>query len=251
MCEAVWNAGLPVTAEPANQIVSLRPLATFCSYKFKSKFLLIKVDAMQKEAYLEFMRSLLLSTPPTLGMESRGVYTWIVYSTPSQPHRFAALKVRSFLELGTIHKALVFLTGATTVHAAGEFRIPTDPAVYHVNFESGSYMRAILRPDETETESILSDACGSDAYATFVRQKLKDVFPGPIEFKDGTFITASETAKWTALTEEEFDLYRKYGARIELFDSKEECVKARSGSARKTRRRRGARRVTKSSRARR
>lgn len=250
MCEAVWNAGLSVSPESPKEIVSLRPLATMCAYKFKSKYLLIKVDTMRKEEFLDLLKASMLTAPPALGLESRGVYTWIIYSTPSQPHHFAALKVRSFLELGTIHKALVLLTGATKVHAAGEFRIPTDPSVYHVNFESGSYMRKILLPEETDSAPILTPECASDAYAEFVRQKLKDVFPGRIEFKDGTFITATETAKWTALTEEEFDLYRKYGARIELFDSKEECVKARSGAGRKTRRRRGGR-LTKSSRVRR
>lgn len=251
MCEAVWNTGLAVTADPVNEIVSLRPLATMCAYTFRGKFVLIKVNAMRKDEFMDFMKRLVLTKPPTLGMDTRGVYTWIIYSNGSQSHQFASLKVRSFLELGTIHKALVFLTGATKVHAAGELRIPTEPTSYHINFESGSYMRKILHPEETDSPSILTPDCGGDAYGNTVRQKLKDIFPGTIDFKDGTYITTGEAAKWTALTEEEFELYRKYGARIELFDSKEECNKSRAGGRRKTRRRRGGRKTTKSSRVRR
>lgn len=251
MCESVWEAGIPVSSKPASEIVSLRYITSGCRSKLNNKFLLIKLDSMRKDDFLKLMGSLMLSSPPPLEDVHHGVYTWIIYSTSTQKHQFAALKVRSFLELGTIHNALVALTGATRLHAAGEFRIPAVPETYHVNFESGTFMTRILHPEDylDEGPGILTPGCARDGYMAFLKEKVASIFPGKVEFVASTLIGA---VKPTLITSEELDLYRTYGARIQIFDTQEQCTKAEKGGRRKTRRRKmgGRKKTTKSSRVR-
>lgn len=61
---------------------------------------------MDREGFLQDMKSRLLTAPPPLSEANRGVYTWMVYSNAKGKHQFVATKVFSFLELGTNHSSM-------------------------------------------------------------------------------------------------------------------------------------------------
>jgi hypothetical protein len=77
-----------------------------------------------------------------------GIYTWILGDKG-----FAAAKVRSRLELGTLHKQLAFLTGTKSVRAAGECK--KEGVNLEFNIESGTYSLPMSRSKKSGTATLL------------------------------------------------------------------------------------------------
>jgi hypothetical protein len=136
-CEKAWETGVPVPG-PDSYPVWIKP-SKQCLFSVKGKH--VYIAPKDQESLEEFIKA----TPRLTSAEDfegeSGVYTWILYRTRGKALKFAAAKVQSVLELGTLHRALARGTGAVTIHGAGELRKskPHTQAV-ELNVQSGSFM---------------------------------------------------------------------------------------------------------------
>jgi len=127
-----------------------------------------------------------------------GVYTWILYKLPGAKKgefSWAFRKVRSILEVGTLHKSIARAVGAETIHAAGE--IEKDKGELTINYLSGSYM---LNDCDRKAKEIIMNQLFSD-YLGY----------RPYKFTTNTLITAQPTM-------EELQFYANKGFRICLHE---------------------------------
>ena len=145
-CEETWNIGVP-TKSIEDFPVWMKPSKN-CAIPVDGKYAYVSPPA--KLADLEtYIRDVERVTSAEGFRGQSGVYTWILYRTAGDATlKFAAARVKSVIELGTLHHALARGTGAVSVHGAGELkkRDATTHAIL-VNFQSGSFMEKWVLPD--------------------------------------------------------------------------------------------------------
>jgi hypothetical protein len=195
-----------------------------CRLKFNDKFFHINMKSMRKEDFLEEIP--LLKHKPT----ATGFYTWVVSSKEGEEKKFTCCKAFSILEIGTLHKTITYRVGAEKVHAAGEIFVDDDKKLYF-NFESGTYMKNSLAPASRKRKR---GTCGPEQFGDFLIEKMKEFLGNDAEWRSETFLKTYRVN--VDIKEKEFELYKKYGAKITLFDDIEECYKARGyrGGSRKS-----------------
>jgi hypothetical protein len=221
MCEERWERGVYTDMDLPDlaDVVSLRA-AHQCYFEKDGKILFVRATKMDKLGFLEAM-------PLTKQPEKPGYYTWIVYSSDKYgvDKELVCCKVMSILELGTIHRAIAYRVTASTIHAAGEAFVDSDGKVYF-NFMSGTYMR-----DALDKSGKKRSRCDADQLEDFLIEKLREpsYFGPDAQWRSRVFITKEVLP----ITDEELELYKKFGADVRLFDDAASCEKARFGGTRR------------------
>ena len=214
-CEAVWEKGVPFD-NPAYPVF-LKP-SFQCTFDVEGKRSYI--TAKDEEAIRTFIRGTPLFTD--IREAPDGIFTWILYRTSKKAIKFAAAKVNSALEVGTLHRAIAYATGATTIHGAGEIR--KTPGKVEVNVQSGSFMANWKGCDPVELGKL-------------VIEKARAFLPEGTVSVEQSFIT--EALKPTP---EELADYETRGLTVCSYEDEATCKKdkgksCRVGGRRKTRRR--------------
>lgn len=232
MCEERWEQGLVQVDELPDLIDTVSMRATYqCTFEKNGKILMVKTTKMDRIGFLDAMTFTPKPTAP-------GYYTWIVYSSDKYgvSKKLVCCKVLSILEVGTIHRAIVLKVGASAIHAAGEAFVDKDGKVYF-NFMSGTYMRNLL-----DTAGKKRSRCSAEELEDFLIEKLREpeYFGPDAAWRSKAFIVKEELP----VTDEELELYKKFGAEVRFFDDRAACEKARFGGTRRLRRRHGKKRYT-------
>lgn len=235
MCETAWEKGVdapdrtkyPVWMKPSKQ----------CTFEINGKRVYI---APKDEASL---RSFLDSNTPVTNAQLQespdGIYTWILYRSKGDPKttKFAAARVKSVLEIGTLHRAIVYGTDAVTVHGAGELQ--KTGTTIDINVQSGSFM--------VEWKD-LPDSCDLSKMGPFVLEKVK---PFLSKFRVTTVHTDSfVTDAALPPTAAEIEEYKAKGLVVCEYKDETSCKKGKAsclpkgGRRKKTLRRRKKRRTT-------
>lgn len=210
-CEEVWERG--VGARPIYEFPVWMKPSKNCAIPVDGKYAFIAPPS-QMLALLEFINTMPRIVDPEEFRGKTGVYTWILYrKDPGTEIKFAAAFVRSVVELGTLHHALAYATGARTIHGAGELK-KRDAAKHEVlvNFQSGSFMEKWILPE---------DLCTLPEMERFVLGKLRGMLKGlrvdtP---RKSSFIT-DELAPPTM---DELKSYAARGFKVCLYDTADEC----------------------------
>lgn len=207
--------------EPPELIDAVSMRAAFqCALEKNGKILMVKTTKMDRIGFLDAITFVPKPTAP-------GYYTWIVYSSDKYgvEKKLICCKVFSILEVGTIHRAIVLKVGASAVHAAGEAFVDKDEKVYF-NFMSGTYMKDLL-----DTAGKKRSRCSAEELEDFLIQKLREpAYFGPdATWRSKTFIVKEALP----VTDEELELYTKFGAEVRFFDDAASCEKARFGGTRR------------------
>jgi len=213
-CEDAWNTGVP-TKTIEEFPVWMKPSKN-CALPVDGNYAFVSAPA--KLADLETYIREVERVDNAEGFRNKaGVYTWILYRVAGDSTtRFAAARVKSVIELGTLHHALARGTGAVTVHGAGELK-KRDAAKHEilVNFQSGTFMEKWTLPT----------TCSLPEMERFLLAKLRMVLKGlRIETpRKSTFITDELTPP----TMDELRSYAARGFKVCLYDNKDSCSKGK------------------------
>lgn len=227
-CDAVWEKGMaapdrtkyPVWMKPSKQ----------CTFELDGKRVYVAPkDEDALRTYLEARRIV-----RDVAKAKDGVYTWILYRTGKDTDlEFAASRVKSVLEVGTLHRAIAYRTKAKTVHGAGEFK--KDGKKVSINVQSGSFM----------VEWKLPEGCSLETMGKLVLEKVKP-------FLEGTDADTAHTDSFItdALvpSKKEIEFYKKKGLIVCDYETEAECKKDKAKKCAPpkggTRRRKQGRRLT-------
>jgi len=210
MCDEKWDSGLFTVEKDENSFVAIRYLHN-CGIKFGNDVFYINLDSMRKDDFLNDIP--LIHERPT----ENGYYTWIIYSRSDEEKVFVACKVLSILEVGTIHKALAHKVDADKIHAAGEIFLNNDKLYF--NLLSGTYMRNTFNRTRRRR-----GRCDVDELEDLIIVKMKGYLGDNITWTSRPLISEAVLP----VTQDELDLYMRYGATVQLFDLVDECLKIRN-----------------------
>ncbi len=210
-CEEPWTKGVP--AKSASEYPVWMKPSKNCAIPVDGKYAHVSPPADQSnlETYIREVERV----DNAEGFRNKtGGYTWILYRTANEPTlKFAAARVNSVIELGTLHHALARGTQAVTVHGAGELK-KRDAAMHAilVNFQSGSFMEKWILPEDT---------CTLPEMERFLLGKLREVLKGlRVETpRKASFITDELTPP----TMEELRSYAARGFKVCLYDTAADC----------------------------
>lgn len=213
-CASRWDTGVTVEEEDPNFPIIMKPSVN-CTVSFNGSIAYISLPVKREwlEVYLESIERLTVEEL----LEARdGVYTWMMYRTRGDPSlKFAATRVQSVFEVGTLHRAIAQSMGAATVHGAGEMKKEGGTLIY--NFQSGSYVASWIKAkDRTCTLADMEE---------YLVPKLMELFP-PRTLRrqrvSATFITMEPTM-------EELQLYADAGFLVCIHEAgrTEECKATR------------------------
>jgi hypothetical protein len=192
-----------------NVNIAIKPkIEQQCRFEKNGQFFRINVKDLNVDELLAEIP--IYNSVPTLD----GIYTWIVYDN----NKFAATKVTSIFEIGSVHQVLALRSKASTIIAAGEFYIKDSQKAF--NFISGTFMMPLMKSRERKR------SCLPDELEDYLTDKMKIIFGNDAIKVDRTFIINPPT-------DDELALYTKHGAIIELYKTVEECKKVQSAGKRK------------------
>lgn len=209
ICEEIWKEGIRYIWEDGMGGIS----KDVFNCKIKSsdgKVVLVYIpnDPLKIDEFLE-------STPKfnEKTLRDDGVYTWILYSTAESPDTvsFVAMKTKSALEVGTLHKAIGHAVRAHKIHGGGEIRKTGNRIEY--NTLSGTYVSKWL---ETRHKKRY---CLPDELEETIQNKFKTLFPEyDLILNSTTYIVNS-----LPLLPEDLEDYRRAGFIVEVFDDNIAC----------------------------
>jgi hypothetical protein len=153
-----------------------------------------------------------------------GMATWVLYRTEGDPTiKFAATKVWSALEIGSLHLSITSKVKPVTIHGAGELVKQGDTIRF--NTLSGSYTLYWVKSRNKKR------SCTGDELEDFISERFKSFFPGKSLPKvDTTFIRTENP-----VTQAELDMYRAAGFTVELFADAEACMVKLRGQVKRPR----------------
>ena len=205
MCDAVWEKGMaapdrtkyPVWMKPSKQ----------CTFDLNGKRVYVAPkDEESLRAYLESKRVV-----KDVQKAKDGVYTWVLYRTGKDSElEFAASRVKSVLETGTLHRAIVYRSKAKTVHGAGEFQ--KEGKKISINVQSGSFM----------AEWKLPESCALKDMGAIVLERVKPFLEG---MEVSTEHTDSFITDAMVPDKKEIDSYKKKGLIICDYEEEGACKK--------------------------
>lgn len=170
-------------------------------------FVGLPYDDQAKKNYLESVPLFDTASLPD------GMATWVLYRTEGDDTiKFAATKVWSALEIGSLHLSITYKIKPITIHGAGELVKTGDKILF--NLFSGTYMEYWVRLRAKKRQ------CTGDELQDFIAEKFKAFFPGKqLARLDRTFIKVE-----SAVTQAELDMYKAAGFKVELFKDAESCI---------------------------
>ena len=225
-CDAVWEKGTPAP-DRTKYPVWMKP-SKQCTFEVDGKRVYVAPkDEDTLRTYLESKRVV-----TDVQKAKDGVYTWILYRTEKGGDlSFAASRVKSVLESGTLHRAIAYRAKAKTVHGAGEFK--KDGKKIHINVQSGTFM----------VEWKLPDSCSLKDMGKVVLEQVKPFLEGMDVSTEHTdsFITDAMVPD-----KKEINSYKKKGLIVCEYDEEAACKKDKAKKCAKggTRRRKHGRRLT-------
>lgn len=187
-CARRWMMGFPYEADDEEYPVVMKQVAN-CAVPIGDKIAYIGLPKEKSwlQTYLNSIERLRANEL------TDGIYTWILYRK-NGTLEFAASRVLSVYEIGTMHRAIAKSVRAVTIHGAGELRKQGKTIEY--NFESGTYMANWL--------SSKDKTCTLPEMQEYVDPKFKSFFPGhQFVMRPKTFVNKKETPA----TMEELQLY--------------------------------------------
>lgn len=233
-CEEIWKEGIRYIWEDSMDTIS----KDVFNCKIKSsdgKVVLVYIpdDPLKIDRFLQSIPKFNEKT-----LRDDGVYTWILYSTAESPDivLFVAMKTKSALEVGTLHKAIGRAVRAHKIHGGGEIRKTGNRIEY--NTLSGTYVSKWL---ETRHKKRY---CLPDELEETIQNKFKTLFPEyELILNSTTYIVNS-----LPLLPEDLEEYGRAGFIVEVFDDNATCkerekailkqvvdeMKAKRGKGRKT-----------------
>ena len=166
-----------------------------------------------------------------------GIYTWIV----GDKGKFLAGRVRSILEMGTIHKQLADVSKSKHIYVAGECSKKGNEVYF--NIQSGTFSLAIIRRTNKSrlNEATKQKLLQAKGQATFESMGLT-----PIAF-GGTYSLINPRS--TPITKDELQQYVQAGFIVYLYKNRDDCkadsdtstfpraIRFQEGGSRQTRRR--------------
>lgn len=218
-CERRFKKGLATVDydDTIEELVSLRSWHN-CRLLLGNQLFYVNTQTMNKTGFLETIP--LLETPP----QEDGVYLYILWSNEEAQQVFTCCKVQSILEVGTLHKIIALRKGAQKIHAAGELRV--QDGRIHFNLMSGSYMRETFQQNGLQKRKRANtSSCDNEDLKTYMIMTLKKILGESAQFIQGRDITLDSyiTKESLPVSLEELQTLERFGATVELFDSKDEC----------------------------
>lgn len=211
-CAKRWNMGFPYEADDEEYPMVMKQAAN-CAIAIGDKIAFVGLP--KEKPWLQmYLNSIERLRADQLG---DGIYTWILYRKTDKLE-FAASRVLSVYEVGTLHRAIAKSVGAKTIHGAGELRKHGKTIEY--NFQSGTYMANwISSKDKTCTTSEMED---------YVEPRFKEFFPGhQLVLRPATFINRRESPA----TMEELQLYADAHFIVCLHDKNDKSTCEKMGSS--------------------
>jgi len=181
-CSNVLEQGVPNDQVPGTYPVILKPSMN-CTFVVDGKIAYVAPPEDPEKA-IAFIKELPIihgiedfiadesDTDPEFIVPD-GVYLWVLYKAPGkQNFSWAFRKVRSILEVGTLHKSIARAVGAATIHAAGEIEKRAGELI--INYLSGSYMLNACnrRAKEVIMDELFSETIGQHTSFSFTDQTL-------------------------------------------------------------------------------
>ena len=137
-CGKVWDTGVPNKPIDDPYPAFFKP-STNCSYNVDGQVVFIEYPK-DRQKIIDYIHRVERFDETTLLNAPNGVYTWILYKKKDDPKvYFTSARVKSIVEMGTLHFALARGVEASTVHGAGELKKVGKDITF--NFLSGSFMQ--------------------------------------------------------------------------------------------------------------
>lgn len=159
---------------------------------------------IQKE---DFYDKLPLYSSNTFLNAPDGIYTWILTKRTGGSPAFFAIKVQSFLEIGTVHKNIAERAGAAKVYAAGELR--KEGQKISANVMSGTYSCRIIERHPNRSNSLINTTV----------QHLESMGLDVKVLPCGTILKPESIP----VQKDELELYNSIGCEIKMFKTKGDC----------------------------
>jgi hypothetical protein len=134
-CAAVYEQGRQYEMDSPDWPVVMKPSSN-CSIPIGDKIAFVGLPT-DPEALKIYLNQVVRYTPETIANVD-GIFTWLMYRTRGSEMKFAASKVLSPYEVGTLHRSIAKSVGAVSIHGAGEMEKKGKTIVF--NTLSGSYM---------------------------------------------------------------------------------------------------------------
>lgn len=208
-CDEVWKDGIRYIWEDGMDTASKEALN--CKVKSVDGRSVLVILPENMSIVDRFLESIPTYTEKTLHQD--GVYTWLLYSTAEAPDTivFVAMRTKSALEVGTLHKAIGRAVHAYKVHGGGELRKSGNQIEY--NTLSGTYVAKWLESREKKRY------CLPDELETMIQNKFKELFPTfDLILNSATYIVNA-----LPLLPEDLDEYRRAGFIVEVYDDQVAC----------------------------
>ena len=231
-CEARWGVGVP--NKPLDDIYPvLFKSSTNCKYTVGDKIIYIEYPK-NRQAIVDIVNSIEPIDENALFTAPLGVYTWMFYKKKDDPKTyFAAARVKSIIEMGTLHLGIARRVGAVTVHGAGELIINKGGTI-SINFLSGTFMDKWLPKKGalctlSEMETLLRDEYFKPMFSKIIQTYPR--FRKSINFTKESLITNYFIQ--SPPTMEELQSYADKGFIICVHpkDKKDECLSVKGSCA--------------------
>lgn len=137
-CGKVWDTGVPNKPVDDPYPAFFKP-STNCTYNVDGQIVYIQYPT-NRQKIIDYIHRVERFDQTTLLNAPNGVYTWILYKKKDDPNTyFASARVKSIVEMGTLHFAVARGVEASTIHGAGELKKVGKDITF--NFLSGSFMQ--------------------------------------------------------------------------------------------------------------
>lgn len=208
-CAKKWDTGFAYEGEES--FTPLMKYTTNCAIPIDGKYAYVEVPTDPEWLNL-YLRSVERLTSSQVASRN-GVFTWIIYRKSGEDQiRFAASRVNSVYELGTIHKSIAKAVGASTIHGAGEMEKRGNTII--ANFQSGTYMQSWIRKKDP--------TCTLEEMEDYIYPMFESFFPGFSVVRVGDTFIKRETMPPTMA---ELQLYADAHFIVCLHDSQDTCKK--------------------------
>lgn len=220
-CGKVWDIGVPNKPVDDPYPAFFKP-STNCSYNVDGQIVFIEYPK-DRQKVIDYIHRVERFDQTTLLKAPNGVYTWILYKKRDDPTTyFACARVKSIVEMGTLHYAVARGVEASTIHGAGELKKVGKDITF--NFLSGSFMQKWI--------SGKNPLCTLPEMEVFIRKNyLEPIFPRTNTYFTKETIIARYFLK--VPTMEEIQSYADEGFVVCVHpkDKKDECLSVKGTCA--------------------
>lgn len=137
-CGKIWDTGVPNKPIDDPYPAFFKP-STNCTYNVDGQVVFIEYPK-DRQKIIDYIHRVERFDETNVLKAPNGVYTWILYKKKDDPNvYFACTRVKSIVEMGTLHFAVARGVEASSIHGAGEMKKVGNEITF--NFLSGSFMQ--------------------------------------------------------------------------------------------------------------